>query len=58
VAVNGASSAEVERKKSKFREFLKLMGKSAGTSKEKQSWNDQFENFMIGKDEVKTFKAL
>lgn len=40
------SPQEVEQKKTKFREFLKLMGSSAGTSKEKQSWNDQFEAFM------------
>lgn len=40
------NAAEVEAKKGKFRDFLKLMGKGAGTTKEKQSWNDQFENFM------------
>ena len=45
-AANNATSAEVESKKSKFREFLKLMGSGAGTAREKQSWNDQFEAFM------------
>ena len=32
------------------------MGAGAGTSKEKQSWNDQFENFMVGKDLPKKTK--
>ena len=40
------NAAEIEAKKSKFREFLKLAGKGAGTSKEKQSWNDQFNHYM------------
>ena len=38
------SKEEVERKKSRFREFLKLMGK--GQKGEAQMWNDQFESFM------------
>ena len=37
----------------KFREFLKVMGKGAGTQNEKQSWNDQFEAFMVQPEEVK-----
>ena len=43
---NQLTSAEVENKKTRFREFLKLMGTGAGTQGEKQSWNDQFEAFM------------
>ena len=39
-----SSKEEVERKKSRFREFLKLMGK--GQQKDAQTWNDQFESFM------------
>ena len=41
------SKAEVENKKARFREFLKLMGtKSTKTNANQQSWNDQFESFM------------
>jgi len=46
------SAAEVEQKKGKFREFLKLMGTGAGTQGEKQSWNDQFEAFMHSNEPV------
>lgn len=38
-----AMQAEIERKKEKFRSFLKVMGMSKET---KQSWNDSFTAFM------------
>ena len=41
---NGNTKEEVEKKKARFREFLKLVGKSKDNNK--QSWNDQFESFM------------
>ena len=40
--VSEADGDEIERKKDKFRAFLKVMGQS----KEKQSWNDNFTAFM------------
>ena len=42
------SKEEVEKKKGRFREFLKLMGK--GKSGETQKWNDNFESFMEQED--------
>lgn len=30
------------------------MGQGAGTTHEKQSWNDQFAEFMVSNEEVKT----
>ena len=44
------SSAEVEEKKRKFREFLKM----TQSGNKKQSWNDQFESFMEGAPPAKT----
>lgn len=38
-----AKLQEIERKKEKFRQFLKVMGKSKDA---KQSWNDSFTAFM------------
>lgn len=38
---------EIEDKKQKFREFLKVM---EGGSKQKQSWNDSFQEFMMKKE--------
>lgn len=35
------AASEVEQKKQRFREFLKVMGKGAS-----QSWNDNFDSFM------------
>ena len=46
------AAAEVEAEKTRFREFLKIMGKGAGTKHEKQSWNDQFEAFMVGQEDI------
>ena len=49
--VGSANSAEVEAKKNRFREFLKVAGTGAGTQKEAQSWNDQFTDFMMARPE-------
>ena len=52
-ALGKSSTAEIEAKKNKFREFLKVAGTGVGTQKESQSWNDHFEAFMVQPEENK-----
>ena len=49
----GASKEEVERKKSKFREFLKVMGVNKEEVGGSTTWNDSFQSYMDGNEKLR-----